>query len=205
MSDNTEPQSTDVAAGVANVIEAALGVGVSLARVLAEATALGRAVEPVPAGTPPISAIVRYGVTAAGNLASALVSGAQGLKPSVGTMKAAASSGSAADGRGAGPRVAAGASLRVPMSVENPSDRPMRDLQPRLRAVRRGSADASAVIGADCIRFGPERFDVAPHDFEKLTVTVSVPADVPAGDYEVMFALNDTDPDLKLAFAVTQG
>lgn len=202
MPDQSEQQSTDVATGVANVIDAALGVGVSLARALAEATAFGRAVEPVPSGTPPISAIVRYGVAAASNLASALMSGAQELKPTIGTMKPTAASGGTAGRRGAGPRVAPGATLRVPMSVENPSDQPMRDLQPRLRAVRRGSADASAVIGADCIRFGPERFDVAPHDFEKLTVTVSVPPDVPAGDYEVVYALNDSDPDLKLAFAV---
>ena len=84
-----EPTPTDIATGVANVIDAALGVGVSLARVVAEATALGRKVEPVPEGTPAISAIVRYGVTAMGNLVSAVVSGTQGLKPSVGAIRPA--------------------------------------------------------------------------------------------------------------------
>jgi hypothetical protein len=31
---------------------------------------------------------------------------------------------------------------------------------------------------------------------------VSVPAETPAGDYEVVFALGDDEPDLKMAFAV---
>jgi len=46
---------------------------------------------------------------------------------------------------------------------------------------------------------------VAPHDFEKLTVTVDVPADAPAGDYDVVFALGDDEPDLRMSFAVTGG
>ena len=195
-----EPTPTDIATGVANVIDAALGVGVSLARVVAEATALGRKVEPVPEGTPAISAIVRYGVTAMGNLVSAVVSGTQGLKPSVGAIRPAGPTAAAPSsaGRSAGPRVAPGATLRVPLSVENPSDRPMREL-------RCGSADCLGVIGAERVRFGPECFEVAPHDFEKLTISVSVPPDTPAGDYEVVFALGDSEPDLKMGFAVTAG
>jgi hypothetical protein len=30
-----------------------------------------------------------------------------------------------------------------------------------------------------------------------------VPASAPAGDYEVIFALGDAEPDLRMAFAVT--
>jgi hypothetical protein len=80
---NAEPDSTqegpapDLAASVAGVVNAALGVGVSLARLMAEATALGKTVPPLPSGTPALQAIVRYGVTAMGNLAQAVVSGAQ--------------------------------------------------------------------------------------------------------------------------------
>ena len=61
------------------------------------------------------------------------------------------------------------------------------------------------LIGAERVRFGPECFEVAPHDFEKLTISVSVPPDTPAGDYEVVFALGDSEPDLKMGFAVTAG
>ena len=218
MADPRDPQpAPDIATGVANVIDAALGVGVALARVAAEATALGRPVEPVPPGTPALSAIVRYGVTAAGNLASALVSGAQGLKPGVSASARPAGSGSsassssagpktnAAAARAGGPRVARGATLRVPLSVENPSERAMNGLTPRWRATRAGGADVSALVDAGCVRFSPAAFDVAPHDFEKLTVTVAVPAEAAPGDYEVVFALGDSEPDLKMAFAVTAG
>lgn len=207
---NDSQPSPDIATGVANVIDAALGVGVALARVAAEATALGRAVEPVPPDTPALSAIVRYGVTAAGNLASALVSGAQGLKPGVSTAARPASGSQAsakatAAARAGGPRVARGATLRVPLSVENPGERPMPGLVPRWRATRTGVADASALIGPERVRFSPESFEVAPHDFEKLTVTVAVPAEAEPGNYEVVFALGDSEPDLKMAFAVTAG
>jgi hypothetical protein len=190
--------SNDIATGVGNVVDAALGLGVSLARVVAEATALGRPVEPVAAGTPALTAIVRYGATAAGNVVGALVSSVQGVKPSVGAARRPAP----AAAKAAGPRVAPGATLRVPLSVENPSDRPMANLSPRLRAVRRGGADAGALLPAGCVHFSPAAFEVAAHDFEKLTVMVSVPAETPAGDYEVVFALGDDEPDLKMAFAV---
>lgn len=210
MADNTDPQpAPDIATGVANVIDAALGVAVVLARVAAEATAPGRAVEPVPPGTPALSAIVRYGVAAAGNLASALVSGAQGLKPGVSAGARPASASSAAPrataARAGGPRVARGATLRVPLSVENPSERPMHGLAPRWRATRLAGADVSALLDDACVQFSPAAFDVAPHDFEKLTITVAVPADATPGDYEMLFALGESEPDLRMAFAVTAG
>lgn len=195
------PPPNDIATGVGNVVDAALGLGVSLARVVAEATALGKPVQPVEPGTPALTAIVRYGVTAAGNVFGALVSGVQGVKPSVGPARPQPAAAAAK----AGPRVARGATLRVPLSVENPGDRPMQGLAPRLRAVRRGQADASAAIAPACIHFSPAAFEVAAHDFEKLTVTVSVPDDCPAGDYEVVFALGDDEPDLKMGFAVVAG
>ena len=61
----------DLGASVAGVIDAVLDVGVSLARVMAQATASGGVVEPLPPSTPAFQAIVRYGVTAVGNVASA--------------------------------------------------------------------------------------------------------------------------------------
>lgn len=196
------PPPNDIASSVANVVDAALDLGVSLARVVAESTALGRTVPQVAAGTPALTAIVRYGVTAAGNVFGALVSGVQAVKPSVGTPRASAPAPAA---RAAGPRVAPGATLRVPLTVENPSDRPMKGLAPRLRGLRLNGSDAGGVIDAARIGFSPAGFEVAPHDFEKLTVTVDVPADAPAGDYDVVFALGDDEPDLRMGFSVTGG
>src|SRR6187200_2349025 len=102
-SDKAPPPPNDVATGVSNVVEAALDLGVSLARVVAEATALGRVVQPVAPGTPALKAIVRYGVTAAGNVFGAVVSSVQSVKPSVGAAKPSAPT------RSPGPRVSPGA------------------------------------------------------------------------------------------------
>lgn len=197
------PAAPDLAGSLAGVIDAALGVGVSLARVMVEATAPGRPVAPLPPGTPALQAIVRYGVTAIGNMAQAVMSGAQTVRKAAPGIRPAQTATAAPDVRSAGPRVRAGDTLRVPLSVENPGDRVMPDLRPLLRAVRRaGGADASALLGAAAVSFMPPSFDVAPHDFEKLTVLVTVPADLPGGGYELTLALGADEPDLPLRFTV---
>jgi hypothetical protein len=198
-SGNAETTPPDLGASVAGVVDAVLEVGVSLARVMAQATASGGVVEPLPPSTPAFQAIVRYGVTAVGNVASALMSGGEALrKAGKGTTPSAAK-----PARGGSPTVQAGSTLRVPLSVENPGEQPMRDLSPRVRAVRRAAgADAASVIEPGSIRFEPVQFDVAPRDFEKLTVFVPVPDDTPAGNYQVVLALGPEEPDLTIAFAV---
>ena len=197
---NKDP-APDLAGSLAGVVDAALGVGVSLARVMAEATALGQSVAPMPTGTPAIQAIVRYGVTALGNVAQAVISGAQTVRKAA--PGGLASTPSAAAARAAGPRVLAGATLRVPLSVENPSDRVMPGLRPLVRRVRRaGGADASDMLPASAVAFTPQSFDVAPHDFEKLVVQVAVPAELPEGGYELTLALGEDEPDLPINFAV---
>jgi hypothetical protein len=204
----TEPAGAaatpDLGQSLAGVVDAVLGVGASLARVVAEATAPDGVVEPLPPSTPAFQAIVRYGVTAMGHVATALISGGERLRTG-----AAAGAGSPpspatpATARAGGPRVQAGATLRVPLSVENPGDRPMTGLSPRVRAFRvSGGADASGLLAAETIRFAPGVFDVAPRDFEKLTVFLPVPEDMPAGAYELVLALGPQEPDLTIAFAV---
>lgn len=197
-----ETTTPDLGASVAGVVDAVLEVGVSLARVMAQATATGGVVEPLPPSTPAFQAIVRYGVTAVGNVASALIAGGDALrKPG----KAAATPTAAKPARSGSPSVQAGSTLRVPLSVENPGEQPMRMLSPRVRAVRRaGGTDAAGVIEPASIRFEPAQFDVAPRDFEKLTVFVPVPDETPTGAYQVVLALGDEEPDLTIAFAVVR-
>jgi len=206
----TEPSgaasSPDLGQSLAGVVDAVLGVGASLARVVAEATSPDGVVEPLPPSTPAFQAIVRYGVTAMGNVASALISGGErlrtGTSAATGTGAAATPAAPAAS-RAGGPRVQPGATLRVPLSVENPGERPMNGLSPRVRALRgSGGADASGLMASETIRFAPGVFDVAPRDFEKLTVFVPVPEDMPPGAYELVLALGPQEPDLTIAFAV---
>jgi hypothetical protein len=206
-----ETPAQALATSMAGVVDAALEVGVSLARVVAQATAPGRPVEAPAANTSPIEAIVRYGVTAMGNVASAAWSSTDGLRKAGSSVlrsagsKAASATKTAPSARSAassGPRVQPGATLRVPLSVENPGDTPMRELSPRVRAIRRAGADATSIIVPESVRFTPGLFDVAPRDFEKLTVYVPVPPDAPEGAYEVILALGDQEPDLPMAFTV---
>jgi ribosomal protein S11 len=210
----------DIGRSLGAVVGAVLDVGVSLSRVLAQATAVNGTVEPLPPATPPLQAIVRYGVTAMGNVVSAIATGGQVLRKAAGATAAAAEAAAqvvasplatvgaaAAAGARGGPRVHAGATLRVPLSVENTGERPMQGLEPRVRALGhagRDGADASGVIPVGGVRFAPERFDVAPRDFEKLTVFIAVPDDTPAGKYELVLALGAEEPDLKIGFDVAE-
>jgi hypothetical protein len=210
----------DIGRSLGEVVGAVLDVGVSVSRVLAQATAANGTVEPLPPATPPLQAIVRYGVTAMGNVVSAIATGGQVLRKAAGATATAAetaaqavasplatvgaAAAAAARARG-GPKVRAGATLRVPLSVENTGEQPMQGLEPRVRALRRAGrdgADASGVIPVGGVRFAPERFDVAPRDFEKLTVFIAVPKDTPAGGYELVLALGPEEPDLKIGFDV---
>lgn len=193
-------EQPDLGRSLAGVVDAILVVGASLARVVAEATAGGRVVEPVPPSTPAFQAIVRYGATALGNVASMLMSGGEQVRSSAGSAAK-----TPAGARAGMPRVQQGATLRMPLSVENPGDRPMLNLSPRVRAVRRpDGVDAAGVVPPETIRFTPGLFDVAPRDFEKLTVYVPVPAETPAGGYEVVLALGADEPDLTIAFSVVE-
>ena len=205
-----ETPAQALATSMAGVVDAALEVGVLLARVVAQATAPGRPVEAPAANTSPIEAIVRYGVTAMGNVASAAWSSTDGLRKAGSSVLRSAGSKAASatktpstrSAASSGPRVQPGATLRVPLSVENPGDTPMRELSPRVRAIRRAGADATSVIVPESVRFTPGLFDVAPRDFEKLTVYVPVPQDAPEGTYEVILALGDQEPDLPMVFTV---
>jgi hypothetical protein len=196
----------DFVASMAGVVDAALGVGVSLARVMAEATSTGRSVPAMPEGTPAILAIVRYGVSAMGNVAQAVIEGTQSLgkRKAGGPGAAAASKASSAGAKSAtksvGPRVQAGSSLRVPLSVENPAEKAMLGLRPQLRGIFHLGQDASKRLPAPT--FEPAELNVAPHDFEKLVVRLDVPVDAPPGVYELILALGDDEPDLPMSFQV---
>lgn len=195
----------DFVASMAGVVDAALGVGVSLARVMASATSPGRSVPVMPEGTPALLAIVRYGVSAMGNVAQAVIDGTQSLGKRKPSSPAAAANKTSAAGaksaaKAAGPRVLAGASLRVPLSVENPAERPMLGLRPQLRGIFHLGLDASKRLPVPV--FEPTELNVAPHDFEKLVVRLDVPADAPPGVYELILALGDDEPDLPMSFQV---
>src|SRR5215207_2644434 len=113
-----------------DLVGATFGVGAAVAKSVAQATSPGR---PVPNLTPsqgPLSEIVHYGVFTLTNILRLVVAPAQSVRAAAPPAGAAAS-GATASGR---PAVSAGSTLRVPLSIENPSAQAIERLE--LRCLR---------------------------------------------------------------------
>ncbi|MBA3812814.1 MAG: hypothetical protein H0X27_14430, partial [Caulobacteraceae bacterium] len=187
----------DLTRSVLDLVEAGLGVGAALAKTAAVAVAGGRPVPPT-SETQPIPVMIHYSLAAVSELAG-FATRTLGVRRAP-TAGAGARGGGGQAGR---PRVKPGATLRIPLSIENTGDKPMAGLVPAVRGVRRNGADGLNDLPIAAIRFKPGDLSVAPKDFEKLTVFVAVPAQAPCGHYEVILALGPREPDLPLAFEVT--
>ena len=186
--------TNDITQAIVNVVDATLALGVSVSRAAAAVTTAGRPVADIAQDTPPFQALVHYAAITAGNVVSLLSPTVAGLRSSTAASRAARPA--------KGPRTRAGATLRVPLSVENPGDLPMTGLAPYLRAVRIDGVSTTGALAAETVRFEPPHFDVAPRDFEKLTVFVMLPVNASPGHYELVLALGPNEPDLPLAFDV---
>lgn len=173
----SEPKDEpDLVAGVTAVVDAALGVGASLAKVIAEATAASKPVAP-PASAAPLDAMIHYGLATVTNVAERVTSRVSGLG-------SRARAGETPTGRAAsGPRVHAGATLRVPLSIENPGDAPMIGVAFRCASLRYLGAQPGPPLGPESVRFHPTVLEILPRDFEKLTVFVDTRADTALGRY----------------------
>jgi hypothetical protein len=189
----------DFVGGLVELVNAALGIGAALSKMAATVTAGSKRVGEPPQGAAPISVMIHYSLAVVTNVVSVLTD----------TLKGTDAGAAGLAGRGttaaSGPTVRPGANLRVPLSIENPSDRPMGGLTPLVRAVRRDGKDATADIPLSAVRFAPAAISVAPKDFEKLTVFVAVPEKAAPGRYEITLALGPDESDLPLVFDVADG
>ncbi|WP_299964315.1 hypothetical protein [uncultured Roseobacter sp.] len=183
-----EKQSASAAAGA--LIDSALKLSASVAQVVAEA-ATGKPQTAHPGDTP-LQTIVRHGTTAATGIVSTVASAARTNAPETDAPRSA----------GAVPSVSAGAVLRVPLSVDNPTTDTMSDLSPILtELVHAGSDDAE---GWD-VSFDPAVLTVAPQDFEKLVVRVTVPDHAPEGPASASFSLGEGAAPVTIRFTVLPG
>jgi hypothetical protein len=181
------------------LLNAALGVGAAFTKMAAIATAGGQTVPKPLVDAPPISVLIHYSLAVATNVLTLVV---EPLKGTGAGADVAASPPRAASA--ARPSVPPGATLRIPLSIENPSTTPMSGLAPLVRAIQRNGQDASADLPLSALSFKPAMLDIGPKDFEKLTVAIAVPDDAPAGSYELTLALGPKQPDLSLALDVTE-
>ncbi len=174
------PPPQDIVTGVTEVVNAALGVGASLAKAFAQATAAGVPVSAPSEGAGPLNAIVHYGVAAVTNVAGFLINSAGGIR-----MGTSADAAPAAASRAVLPRVHQGATLRIPLSIENPGEQPMNNITFGCSEIVYLGKKTGPTLSANNVRFQPPTLEIPPHDFEKLTLFIDTGADTATGRYRV--------------------
>ena len=188
---------------VADVVDAGLQLGASLARTLASATG---SKDVAPTGKPPLDDVVSFGTATASNLIGLVAAGAR-----TGMGVTSRATGAAAPARGTPPAqvgipvVTAGSTLRVPLLVENTGPTPTRALTYATSSIIRAGCDdgdACSCLSVDVVTFDPSTLVVAARDFEKLTVRIAVPVDAPAGDYGASITAGDGWFSADLRFSV---
>jgi hypothetical protein len=201
----------EVVDGIVQVIQSALGVGAALTRLAAEATGSEKGASP--AATDPIGAMVHYGLATVRNVAGGVAGVLPSLIPSVrlrptassettGAGQNAASTVSQGAGADTLPSVHQGATLRIPLSVENPSDQPLLGLMLRCEALEFAGQDRAAALNPGALRFVPAALSIAPRDFEKLTVFIDVPATAAPGRYVARIDAGEGDFAIQLGFHI---
>lgn len=180
----------DLAGSIAQVVVSALGVGAALTRLLAETTSRGTP-ERRPAGNEPLSLIVHYGVETVRNIVGLVAASASSVRPPAGPGSAAADAAAPSPpgdaqpaptpaARGLRPSVHQGASLRIPLSIENPGAQALGPITGICESVRHAGPSS---LRPECLRFAPAVLTIQPRDFEKLTVHIDAPADAAPGVY----------------------
>jgi len=167
---------------VTDLVTAVFGVGASLARSVAQATAGGRPVPP-PSAQGPLNEAVHYGVSTLTNVLRLVVAPVQSAVRSAQAAPTAGTSAPAAAATTSRPTVAAGSTLRVPLSIENPGPQSTGPLDLQCLRVDAQSATSGQRIGVSNVRLEPQVLTIAPRDFEKLTVFVDTPPTTAPGTY----------------------
>ena len=188
---DSRPDTSPLAKGLADVIQAGLEVGTALARLTAEATSGNKPVPEPRQSDNALNAIVHYGIASIVNVVDAVVHGVQEARMTAATgadsTRAAPEAGTVHEAAPTAPRlptVHCGASLRIPLSIQNPGPEPMEGLDFVCLQVRGGETGPGAPLTPAQLRFEPATLLIAPRDFEKLTIYIDVPEDAAPGRYE---------------------
>lgn len=201
--DDANERADQLTRGIADLAEAALGVGVALGRTVADATARGRSVAGPPKDEGQIGQIIHYGVTIVRNvlgLVFSVAGSAADLAPGAGAARA-----DAAPGPGQLPTVHQGGTLRIPLSVENPTAEPMTELVFRCRDIEAGALGNGVPVDGNDFRFDPPRLTIAARDFEKLTLYIDAASDAAPGRYRATLGVGDDSVQLSVGFEVRPG
>ena len=138
---------------------------------------------PPPSSQGPLNEAVHYGVSTLTNVLRLVVAPVQSAVRSTQTGQASGTSAPAAAATTGRPTVAAGSTLRVPLSIENPGPQSTGPLDLQCLRVDAQSATGGERLGAANVRLEPRVLTIAPRDFEKLTVFVDTPSTTAPGIY----------------------
>lgn len=210
--DEERPADPDasIADGIRDVISTTLDIGASVAKMVAEATSGGRAVAP-PRNRDPINGIVHYSVASVVNVVTTVATSANQArnaavpKPAQAPGNMPASPAAETDQRPNLPTVHRGATLRIPLSIENPGAEPMDEMAfacLEMRLVKRESEDGTYSVA--WLRFEPQALSIAPNDFEKLTVFIDTPDDAALGHYQTSIGVSANAPVAVIDFYVIE-
>lgn len=195
----------EVTQGVGDVVNAAFGVGASLAKVVADATAQARPVPPPETNATPLNAIVHYSLVAVDNIVRLFASAGDGViraGKEVGTQPGAHSARTATHPAQGFPVVRRGGTLRVPLSVENPSSEPMNNLAFQCVSIRGQAAGQGEPLDPTNVRFQPDSMSIAARDFEKLSVFIDTKPDTAPGRYEAILGSESGAFEISVEFEV---
>lgn len=210
-SSQQERNESPLAEGLSDVVNAAFGVGAAIAKTLAEATASGKTVARPDEGKGPLGDMVHYGVTTVSNVIGLVVSvmgnakspNEESNEPRSAASEAVSEAGAAPSASTATvPTVHQGRSLRMPLSMENPGDQAMENLVFRCQQIEARRIGAGQSLTEDAVRFQPERMDIAPKDFEKLTLMIDTDDQTAPGRYVALIGVEEGGLELNVEFEV---
>lgn len=202
MTDDKNNDTDALSKGIADLAEAALGVGVALGRTVAQATAKGRVEEPPADGQGQIGEMIHYGVSIVRNVMGLVFSAAGSATEQAGSAFSAARERTDQAPEKNIPTVHQGGTLRIPLSVENPSADAMADLRFQCNDIAADDLAGGTPIDGKSFRFEPASLDIAARDFEKLTLFINAPIDAAPGHYRAVVGVADNRVQLAVNFNV---
>ena len=194
--DNQAAGSATIASGITGVVNAALSVGAAVARTVAVATSPGgNTSRPGAASEGPFAEIVHYSVEAAANFARLVVQG-------VNSKTQPASHPAGAAPAATHPTVHAGSTLRIPLSIENPSDVEMAQMTFYCESLTYQGKSSGSPLTAEAFVFQPVPLTIAAHDFEKITIFIATAEQTAPGMYLARIMVQGGSLESSLHFEV---
>jgi len=216
---NSSNEAESIAQSVTEVIDAFFGVGASIAKTFAEATANNKKVSPPNPDAAPLNVIIHYSLTTVSNVINMFADGIGNSVPPITSVggkagdrdagkpvtEAVTTAGGANSNAQRGynsPVVQRGGTLRIPLSIENPGNEIMQQLTFLCLDMRCVNPGPGVPLDTSAIRFQPVTLTIEPRDFEKLTAYIDTGYDTSPGEYEALLGLGNNSFEILVKFEV---